>query len=155
MPYVKLDTGMLDSSIWIERDQREIFITALLMAKPFLVEENMPQIEIHSNEPTSWDVPPGEYGFVEAAGPGIARRAGMSWETGSEALHALGSADPQSRSPAFDGRRMVRVPGGFIILNYMNYRAKDGTAADRQRRYRERKKEEAKAAAIARAKAVA
>ena len=35
---------------------------------------------------------------------------------------------------------MIRVNGGFLILNYMKYRDKDHTAAERQRRLRARKK---------------
>jgi hypothetical protein len=37
---------------------------------------------------------------------------------------------------------MVRVNGGYLILNYMKYRDRDHTAAERMRRLRARKKNE-------------
>ena len=64
----------------------------------------------------------------------------MSEEDGMQALKELGNPDLSSRSREFDGRRMVRVNGGFVILNYMKYRDRDNSAAERQKRYRERQK---------------
>lgn len=142
MPYVKLDCGMVDSTIWVEREAREIFITALLMAEPREFKEPVPQIRVRSIEPTGFMAPAGWYGFVDAAGPGIARRAIMDYEEGLRALEALGEPDPESRSSDFEGRRMIRIDGGYLILNYMKYREKDHTAAERAQRYRQRKKEE-------------
>ncbi len=139
MPYVKLDCGMLDSSLWIDRLARELFITALLMAEPIELREPMTVLssagvpDIHFKE-----IPPGWYGFVPAAGPGIIRRAGIDDKTANSALDRLAQPDYQSRSPEWSGRRMVRVSGGFIILNFDKYRTKDHTAAERARRYRER-----------------
>jgi hypothetical protein len=57
-----------------------------------------------------------------------------------DALERLSAPDPESRTPDFDGRRLVRVDGGYIILNFMKYRDRDTTAAERQQRYRERHK---------------
>ncbi len=54
------------------------------------------------------------------------------------ALERLGEPESESRSPEFEGRRMVRVNGGWIILNFDKYRKKDHTAAERSKRYRER-----------------
>jgi hypothetical protein len=138
MAYVKLDTGILDSTLWSERDSREIFITALLMATPKEIEEAMPQLSVRSLEPTGFVVPPGKYGFVAAAGIGIGRRAGLDEETTYKALEVLGSPEGQSRSPEFEGRRLVRVAGGYVVLNYFRYRDKDHTAAIRQQRKRDR-----------------
>ena len=39
---------------------------------------------------------------------------------------------------------MVRIDGGFIVLNYQAYRERDYTAAKRQRRFRQRHKNDAK-----------
>ena len=36
---------------------------------------------------------------------------------------------------------MIRVDGGYLIMNYLAYREKDHTTAERSRRYRERKRE--------------
>jgi hypothetical protein len=138
MPFVKLDCGILNSTLWFERDAREIFITALLMAEPFETTEPLPQIEIHSLELTGWSVPPGWYGFVPAASVGILHRAKVDEASGLEALKRMGEPEESSRSKDYEGRRLVRVDGGFIILNFMKYRDRDYTTAERSRRYRER-----------------
>ena len=139
MPFVKLDCGILNSTLWFEREAREVFITALLMAEPRELLDPSPQIAIGSLDFTGWVVPAGWYGFVEAAGVGILARAQVSSDVGMLALERLGSPDVSSRSADFDGRRLVRVDGGFVVLNYMKYRERDYTGAERSRRYRLRK----------------
>lgn len=141
MSFVKLDCGMLDSTTWFDKDARDIFITALLMAVPREISDAPPQLEIRSLDPTGWIIPPDWYGFVDAASTGIINRCCIPTDKGMDALERLGAPESQSRSQKHDGRRMVRVDGGFIILNYDEYRAKDHTAAERQRRYRARQKE--------------
>ena len=136
MPFVKLDCGILNSTLWFEREAREVFITALLMAEPFETQDPIPQIAIGSLEFTGWSVPPGWYGFVPAASVGIIHRAKVEEAAGFEALKRLGDPEDGSRSKDFEGRRLVRVDGGFIVLNFMKYRDRDYTAAERSRRYR-------------------
>lgn len=138
MGFVKLDCGMLDSTIWVDREARELFITALLMAVPYELKEPSKQLKVRSLEETGFVVPAGWYGKVEASGSGIVRRAGMELETGLSALERLGEPEPDSRTPDFDGRRLVRIDGGYLALNFQKYRDKDHTAAKRSRRYRER-----------------
>ena len=148
MAFVKLDCGMLDSSIWIERNQREIFITALLMGIPREIGQPTPQLHVDRLEETGWMVPAGWYGIVEAAGVGILARAGFTetdMEQGIEALRAMGEPDLNSRSQTFEGRRLVRVNHGYVILNFQKYRDKDYSAAQRQRAYRARQKAKAEA----------
>lgn len=140
MAFVKLDCGILNSTLWVEREPRDVFITALLMAAPREIAEPMPQYKVDAIEPTGFIVPPGWYGFVEAAGPGIVRRSMAEMEPGMKALAKLGEPDLESRSADFEGRRLVRVDGGYVVLNYMKYRDKDNTSAVRQARYRERQK---------------
>jgi hypothetical protein len=141
MPYVKLDCGILNSTLWFERDAREVFITALLMAEPFELREPTPQIYADSLDYTGWSVPAGWYGFVPAAGIGIIHRARVDETSGRAALVLLGSPEISSRSPEFDGRRLVRIDGGYIVLNFIKYREKDATTAERSRRWRERQKQ--------------
>lgn len=144
MPYVKLDTDILNSTIWFDHPQRDLFITALLMADPYEVRAPEPQLRVTALEETGWTVPPGWYGFVAAAGPGIAARAGIPWDDETRAaMERLSSPEPESRSREFDGRRLARVNGGWIVLNYFKYRDKDYTSAIRSARYRARKLEEA------------
>ncbi len=140
MPFVKLDKGMLTSTIWCLRPDMEVFVAALLMAEPRELAEPVPTIEIGSLDDGGWVVPPGWYGFVPAAGPGIVRTAMVSQKEGMEALRRLASPEAESRSQDFDGRRMVRIDGGFIVLNFMKYRDFDHSAADRMRKLRERRK---------------
>jgi hypothetical protein len=66
--------------------------------------------------------------------------AGVPIADGLSALERLASPEHESRSSAFDGRRLVRVDGGFILLNYDKFKTIDYTNADRQRRHRDKKK---------------
>ena len=141
MAFVKLDTGILRSTIWFDKEARDVFITALLMAEPMEIEQPMEQIAVRSLEGTGWSVPPGWYGFVPAAGIGILSMAGVSEDVGYLALERLGSPEPDSRSQDFEGRRLVRIDGGYLVLNFMRYREKDHTAAMRMRRLRARKRD--------------
>lgn len=140
MSFVKLDTGILDSTLWLNRDERDVFVTALLMAEPMEIEQPVEQIAADKLEMTGFVVPAGWYGFIRAAGPGIVRRALVAAEDGIAALIRLGSPDPESRTPDHGGRRLVRVDGGYLVLNFMRYRDKDNTMAERSRRYRLRQK---------------
>jgi hypothetical protein len=108
------------------------------MAVPKEFKTPSPQIAVDSLEHTGWVVPPGKYGFVSAAGPGIVHQALVDRPAGMAALKMLGEPDTESRSQAFDGRRLIRVDHGFIVLNYQRFRDNDGTAAERNARYRER-----------------
>ena len=138
--FVKLDCGMLNSTIWVDRPAREVFITALLMAEPREFIADLPQIEVRTLNHTGWSAPAGWYGFVPSAGVGIVNRAGLDTEAGLAALERLGSPEADSRSPAYDGRRMIRIDGGYLILNYARFRERDYTKAERQRRFRARKR---------------
>jgi hypothetical protein len=138
MAYVKLDTDILTSSLWVDRGQRDVFLTALLMALPHRLNEPAQAIQTRSTEPSGYMVPAGDYGLVRAAGIGIIRMALIGEEEGLAALEALASPDPHSRSTAHDGRRLVRINGGFLVLNFAAYRDRDHSAAERMRRYRER-----------------
>jgi hypothetical protein len=68
------------------------------------------------------------------------RRAGIENEVGYAALTRLASPEPESRTPDYGGRRMIRIDGGFLILNYDKHRQRDFTGAERAARYRERKR---------------
>jgi hypothetical protein len=146
MPFVKLDCQILRSTLWAERLQRELFITALLLAEPYSTDEPMDGIQVRTLDPSGFTVPAGEYGFCHAAGVGIIRLAlcnedeGELREKAYEALEALCAPDPESRSQKFEGRRLQRVNGGYVVLNFADYRDKDHTAAERMKRYRQRRK---------------
>lgn len=118
MPFVKLDAGILDSTLWLsDSDVRIVFITMLAMAN--------------------------SEGLVEATAPGIARRANLSIETVREAIGELEAPDEDSRTLEDEGRRIMRVDGGYQVVNYLKYRNKDYTATERKRKERDRKRQEA------------
>lgn len=144
MSFVKLDTGLLESSLWSHRDQRDLFLVALLKATPREIIEDAPQLRVRNLEPTGFVVPPGWYGFLPTSGGGLIRAALIPEQDGMLALEKLGEPDLDSKSQAYDGRRLVRVDGGYIVLNYMRFRDKDHTAAKRQQRLRERQREKLK-----------
>ena len=148
MPFVKLDCGILHSTLWADVDSSRVFITALLMAKPFETTEPLPQYEVDSLKKTGFVVPKGWYGFIESAGPGIVKASGLDQEAGMAALRRLGEPEPTSRTPDWEGRRLVRVNGGYIALNYLKYRDKDSTIALRQQRFRERNRQRSNAVTV-------
>lgn len=139
MSFVKIDTRILRSSLWLDRDAKDMFLTALLLAEPKDFTESVEQLEISGFNRTGFELPPGWYGYAPASGPGIAHAAGIDRDTGMKALERLSSPDPESMSDEYEGRRLIRITGGYIILNYMRYREKDETASARMRRYRENK----------------
>lgn len=138
MAFVKLDCCLLDSTLWLDREARELFITALLMSEPFELRESQKQIEVRTLVETGFEVPVGWYGLVSAAGIGIVWRSHMDQEIGLAALERLCAPEAGTRTPDFEGRRMARISGGYIILNYIKYREKDHTSAERSKRYRAR-----------------
>ena len=140
MPFVKIDCGMVNSTIWYDHDARILFLTALLMAEPREYSEPVPELDIRENEPTGWCAPAGWYGFVPSSAQGIISRAGgVDVDAGYAALDRLRSPEKGSRSPLHDGRRMIRVDGGYLVLNYDRYRQRDYTNAERQKRLRDRR----------------
>jgi len=136
MAFVKLHRAILDSTVWMDRDVRDVFITSLLMADPRELKVRTPTIKIASLHLDEFIVPPGWYGFVRAASTGIIHRTQIARKKGMAALEVLASPDFESKSKEHDGRRMVRIDGGFIILNYFKFRERDETAAERMRRFR-------------------
>lgn len=61
-------------------------------------------------------------GYVGASIPGLAKVAGVSVKQCSEAIDLLKSPDKHSRNPANEGRRIEAAAGGWILLNYVDYR---------------------------------
>jgi hypothetical protein len=140
MPFVKLDCGFLKSTLWFDPDARDVFLAALCLAVPVVYDEPLKTYPLDSMEPTGFLVPPGWYGLVAAGAPALIHDALKTPEVGTAALERLAAPEAASRSSAFAGRRLVRVEGGFIVLNFDTYREKDYGAAERMRRWRERKK---------------
>ena len=141
MGFVKLDSGILESTLWGEPWSRIVFITSLLMAVPIEIQEPVEGLNLLNAERIGYRVPPGWYGFAASSGVGIVRRSIVPNDLGMEALGRLLMPEAESRTPDHEGRRMARIPGGFLILNFQVYRDRDYTAAARVSRWRKRQKE--------------
>ena len=119
--YVKIYGSILGSSVWAEAPStRIVWITMLALAD--------------------------QNGHVEASVGGLARFANVSPRQCAAALEILAAPDPDSKSPAFEGRRIEKADRGWTILNYRTYREmqspKQAADAERQRQHRERIKAE-------------
>jgi len=97
--FAKLFSSITESSLWSEpKEVRLLFVTMLAKAD--------------------------QTGFVEASIPGLARVANLSVDETVAALECLKNPDPYSKNPENEGRRVICVPGGFILLNYEDYRSR-------------------------------
>lgn len=117
MGFTKLDSGIIHSSIWSEElSVRVVWITMLALKD--------------------------ESGFVGASVSGIQRAANVSMEECLIALEKLLSPDTDSRTSDFEGRRIEKIDGGFIVLNNDKYRMHSDTVKEqtrsRVRKFREK-----------------
>lgn len=96
--YNKLFTKILDSSIWLESTPTRLVWVTLLAA--------MDQ---------------DGYAHFSAVG-NLALRARVTMEEAQAAIDCFLSHDLNSEDQDHDGRRVERVPGGFIVLNAQKYR---------------------------------
>lgn len=111
MPFTKLDSGILQSSI-MAADPALFKVWIALLASC------------------------GPDGVARVAPTYISAVCRMDLEVTRECFKRLTEPDPDSRTPDHEGRRIERVDGGWAILNYKKYREirdKD----DRRRQLRE------------------
>jgi hypothetical protein len=95
--FTKLFSSIVTSTIWQEDPETKVvWITLLALADP--------------------------EGFVDGTVPGIANIARISVKKTRIAINKLESPDPDSRTPDYDGKRIAKVDGGWILLNYAKYR---------------------------------
>lgn len=117
MTFVKLSSAITRSTIWDETPETcKLWITLLALSDPS--------------------------GYVASSLPGLAREARLSIEQTDQALSALCSPDPYSRSPEHDGRRLEKVDGGWFVINFRKYwesrTAEEKRQADRERQRKHR-----------------
>jgi len=120
--YSKLFAKILDSSIWLEAMPTRIVWLTLLATMD-------------------------QDGFAQFAALGnLANRARVSLADAQKAVKTLEEPDPESADPEHEGRRIERVPGGWMVLNAVKYRElvtadiKRAQTRDRVRKHRERKR---------------
>lgn len=99
---------MLDSSVWqTTKEARLLWVTMLLMKD--------------------------REGIVRASIPGLAHRAVLTLEECEEALKVLSDPDPYSQTPTADGRRIVKVEGGWLVVNHELYRTSEEAKKEQDR----------------------
>ncbi len=111
--YTKIFQSILDSTIWQETLATKVVWITLLAMKD-------------------------RDGYVGAAVPGLAARAGVTLQECETALSKFLSPDPYSRSKQDEGRRIREADGGWVVLNHFKYR---DMLNDEQRREYKRVKE--------------
>lgn len=122
--YNKLFTKILDSTIWLESAHTRLVWITLLAAMD-------------------------EDGFCPFATPAnVANRANIPLDDTKAALETLMGPDVDSSDPENGGRRLERVPGGYIVLNAIKYREQVSRVEvkrlnrDRVRKHRDSKVQE-------------
>jgi hypothetical protein len=121
--FTKLFSSILTSSIWSEDDKTRILWITILAC-------------------TDKD------GFCQAAVPGLAAMARLTVQDTATALAKLEGPDPYSRTQDYEGRRIEKADGGWIVLNHGKYR--DRERVERRREYqadlmREKRRKESEA----------
>lgn len=96
--YNKIFTKILDSSIWLEADPTRIVWITMIAA---MDEDGMCHFASVEN---------------------LARRAVVDVDKAIEAVRVLESPDSNSCDPDHEGRRIERVPGGWLVLNSKKYK---------------------------------
>jgi hypothetical protein len=117
--YAKFYEQILDSSLWEESmATRLVFATMLLTCD--------------------------KDGRVKASLPSLIRRANVPKGDGHEAIKTLEAPDLNSKSQEYGGRRIEKIDGGWLILNYKKYRdyrsPTQRATAKRQQEWRDRQR---------------
>ena len=86
-------------------------------------------------------------GVVRDTVPSIAQRCGLPVAELEKILTWLESADPYSRTPDSDGRRIERGPDGITLVTYLRHRDRDHSTA-RVQKFRAKKKGETERNAV-------
>ncbi len=111
--YNKLFGSILDSSIWLQSDTTRIVWITLLAA---MDQEGYARFATVTN---------------------LARRAVVSDEDAAAAVQVLESPDPASEDDEHEGRRIERMPGGWLVLNARKYNER-ASVENRRENTRER-----------------
>ena len=120
--FTKLDSNILDSSVWGEPEHVRVVWFAFLAKKD-------------------------QDGFVATSYGGMRRTANLfedhDGKRFDEAIKCLEGPDSDSRTKDNEGRRILRIEGGWMVLNHKKYRDytySSSPNALKQKAYRERKK---------------
>lgn len=113
--FTKLQRSIITSSIWLENDAtRLVWITLLALCD--------------------------RDGIARCSQRGLAHTARVTDEQCDAAIAKFLAPDPDSRDLG-DGRRIERVPGGFMVLNY-TAKLEEGATENRREYFRQKKAEQ-------------
>lgn len=109
--WVPLFQDIRNSSVWAhDSDIRIVWITLMTMVDP--------------------------EGYIAAAIPGIAIAANVHVDKVREAIAIFEAPDPDSRNDAHEGRRLQKVPRGWLMLTYGEARRRAAHEAEKARKRR-------------------
>lgn len=110
MTFAKLDSGITKSSLWSESlHVRVVFLS-------FLAEKD-------------------ETGFVSGSRSGLIRTCNVTPEQFDNAITVLSSPDPDSKTTDFEGRRIAKADGGYVVLNSDKYRLPENEKKEKHAEY--------------------
>lgn len=112
MSFTKLDPGITESSIWFAPPATRCVWFA------FLAKSDM-------------------NGFVNVSRPGMEHLCNVTKEEFDTAIKYLEGPDPESKSKRYEGRRIEKVDGGWMVINHDKYH-------DHENKKREQTKERVK-----------
>jgi hypothetical protein len=98
--FTKLVPEIVDSSIWSESSDVRIVWITMLATKD-------------------------KDGYVRGDARAISRKAIVPLDVVEKALELFQTPDPNSYTPDNDGRRIAKLPGGWLVLNHEKYRIRD------------------------------
>lgn len=117
MAFAKLNSAITESSLWSEDLHVRIVFLSFLARKD-------------------------ETGFVSGARSGLIRVCNVTAEQFDDAVLKLSSPDPESKTPDFEGRRISKIDGGYVVLNSDKYRLPEDTKKENHRLYMQKWREE-------------
>ena len=106
--YAKLFSSITESSLWCvgSKEARLLFVSMLARADAA--------------------------GVVESSLPGLAKLASLTLDETVNAVNELESPDPHDRSGVAEGRRITKIDGGWMLVNYSVYRERRSEAERRE-----------------------
>jgi hypothetical protein len=115
--FTKLFNTIVTSTIWTEDNEtRILWITMLAISD--------------------------RYGVVSGSIPGLAQVANIPVDGCRRSITKLESPDHDSRTPDFEGRRIEKIDGGWLILNHGKYR--DMLSLEERKEYNRIKQQESR-----------
>ena len=113
--YTKLFSSIVTSTVWREGKETKImWVTMLALAD--------------------------KDGVVEGSIPGLADMARLTVDEARAAIEILSAPDPDSRSKEAEGKRLVPIDGGWLLVNHAKYR--DLMSVEERREYLRKKQAE-------------